>query len=116
MDQYDIYWAEVVLENSHDERPVLILSPQWYIEAQPDDDLLIAPVSGQMDLLDRQRHFLIEENDPEFPDTHLKKSSYVAFDYVMLVRREFIHARIGYLEDSLRNRLKVFWREFYGLT
>jgi hypothetical protein len=115
LDQYDIYKAEVLLEKSHDERPVLILSPGWYIAARPDDDLLVAPISAQMDLLDRQRHFLIEAEDPEFPETHLRKTSYVALDYAMLVRREFIHAWVGFLDDGLRARFKEFWRNFYGL-
>ena len=116
MNQYDIYWAEIELQDSRDRRPVLILSPQWYIDEQPQDSLLIAPVSAQMDLLDRRRHFLINNNDPDFPETHLKKGSYIALDYSTPLRRECIFGYVGCLDGDLVRRFKSFWLGFYGVA
>ena len=116
MDQYDIYRGEIEWQDSHDRRPVLILSPQWYIDSQTNDDLIIAPISRNSIYWISGRHFIIAANDPDFPETHLQKSSYVALDYATHLRRACLFAPIGCLDGNLLRRFKAFWREFNGIA
>jgi hypothetical protein len=87
VNQFDIYRLEFQWRDCTDRRPVIVLSPQWYLDVLYRDDVLVAPLSSQSDLADRRRHFIIDPATPEGRSSKLGHKSYVAFDYVTHVTR-----------------------------
>ena len=50
LQRFDIYLAELEWRNCRDRRPVVILSPQWYLDGQTRDSVLVSLMSSAPDV------------------------------------------------------------------
>ena len=114
MNRFEIYRLEFTYGDCTDSRPVVVVSPEWYIGDASRDDILVAPISGQMDMYDGHRHFLIHETHPDFAQTGLRKTCYVAADHITFVSRGTLAEPVAELEGSLRQGLADFLARFFG--
>jgi hypothetical protein len=98
----DIHWSIVEVRTSRDQRPCII------VESGAGETVFVAPLSSQLDLYDRSRHFLIESSDPDFPATGLRKSCFVLGDFLRDIPASSVGKLIGRLEGDLALRF-VEW-------
>jgi hypothetical protein len=81
---------------------VLELGKPW------EPRILVAPISGQLDLYVERRDFLIEQDDADFPFTGLDRTSFVSGSDWIRVRPETLTRRRGELRGALLARFQ-FW-------
>lgn len=113
MNRFEIYVVDFNWKNCHDKRPVVVVSPQWYLDDRPKEDILVAPLSAAMDLQESRCHLLIDSSHPEFGGTGLKKTCYAAIDYITHVERSELQKRVGVLSSELGESLKSFILRFF---
>ena len=110
--QFEIYVIPFAWGSSEDVRPVIVVSPQWYLDRHASQDVLVAPLSSSLGLYDETRHFRISKEHPDFGDSGLKKECYVAVDRITFVPRRNLPEARGELEGKLRGEFKEFLIEF----
>lgn len=115
MERFEIYKSvEFKWRDCTDQRPVVVIAPQWYIDNLPRQDVLVAPLSSAIDMQDTRRHYVIESEHPDFGATGLKKTCYVAVDYITSVTRTQLDKCVGKLSPALSDGLKSFLVEFFN--
>ena len=92
----EIYQVKATWGHSDDPRPCLILDP-------PRGGLVtVALISAAKDMYDRSLHFWIDKDHPDFPQTGLAKSCYVAGDMFRDTNVENLLRRRGSLVGELK--------------
>lgn len=107
--RFDIYRARIQFGKCADPRPVLILRDPVSDPAAPKSALvLVAPLSSQWDLFNASTHFEINDQDPAFGATGLKRKSYIIASTPALVPVDRLEKRCGSLTGDLLQRF-LFW-------
>ena len=69
-----------------------------------------------MDMFNRRKHFKLDSAEENFPDTGLKRTSYVAADYMMLVARSELREAVGALDPEVADKLIAFLTDYLRFT
>jgi mRNA-degrading endonuclease toxin of MazEF toxin-antitoxin module len=93
--RFEIYLIRWQLKESFDFRPCIVLDPAVA------DRVEIILVSSAPDLYESGSHFLIRDDDPDFPETGLKKTSYALGDKIREAPIAMLGKRLGRLEGEL---------------
>jgi mRNA-degrading endonuclease toxin of MazEF toxin-antitoxin module len=110
--QFDIFLAEFTWRDCTDKRPCVVMAPDWYIDGCPRENVLVAPMSANIDLVAPRRHFALDPTQPDTPETGLLKPCYVAVDYMTHVDRADLKKRLGKLPQAVASQLARFTVEF----
>lgn len=114
MRRFEIYNVKFEWRNCIDHRPVVVIAPQWYIDNLPRQDVLVAPLSSAIDIQDTRRHYVVESEHPDFAETGLKKTCYVAVDYITSMPRTELGKCVGELSSPLSDGLRSFLVDFFN--
>jgi hypothetical protein len=98
---HDVWLVAAPLGESRDPRPCVV------VDVLADGTVELAVCSSQRDKYDPNRrriYFAIRDDDPDFPDTGLDRSSYVIGSTLPKVRRALLKRRIGRLTGDLAER------------
>jgi mRNA-degrading endonuclease toxin of MazEF toxin-antitoxin module len=115
LNRFDVCLAELEWRDCRDRRPVVVLSPQWYMEERTRDAVLVSLMSSALDLFDERRHLIVREDAPEFDATGLKRTSYVAVDYITYVERGELRRKLGSLTGELPRQMVSLLGSFFRL-
>ena len=115
--RFDIYKIPLDLGHNSYPRWVVVVSPQWFLDAAVNRPVLVVPLSASLDLFDQRRVFRIEAAHPEFAQTGLETTSYAVLDYLSPVAREEFQPRRrrGILGPSLTAGIRAELRAFLDL-
>lgn len=71
------------------------LRPALIVGRVSSDDLILAFISSQVAVIDKQADYLFEPNDPEFAATGLKGPSVVRLNKLATLHRNLVRRRLG---------------------
>jgi hypothetical protein len=100
---YDLYLGRIAFNDSNDRRPLIVLS------TFAGDRVRVAMLSGNLDLFEPARDFLIEKGHPNFTATGLTRTSYVFGDYGAEVGLASLERRKGRIEGLLLDEFRMWW-------
>lgn len=95
---YSIHLIKHNYRNNQDIRPCILLHLD-------NDKAKIALTSSALDLYNPHRHYLIPKENPNFPLTGLKKTSYISIDQIHYVKKNDLIKQIGILEEPTSQEL-----------
>ena len=101
----EVYQVDARFRNSTDDRPCVVLDPPTA------GKVTVALISGQFDLYDRTMHFMIDKEHPDFRQTGLNKTCYVAGDMIL----EVAVTRLLRKRGEFRGELAAEFRRYFGL-
>jgi hypothetical protein len=67
-------------------------------------------ISSQLDLYDESTDFLIEDSNPAFGATGIRKTSYVTSTFVVDLDQSKLGRRMGTLSGDLLRSFEAWWR------
>ena len=102
---YSVYIIKHNYGYSQDIRPCILLDFD-------DDKARIALISSALDLYNPHKHFIIKKENPNFPLTGLKKTSYVSIDQIFNVKKNDLVKQIGILEEPASKELSSWIYSF----
>jgi mRNA-degrading endonuclease toxin of MazEF toxin-antitoxin module len=101
----EIYLAQVTVGICTDIRPCVVLFPP------KSGFVTVACISAQPDMRDRNMHFTIDKDHPDFPATHLDRSSYIMSNRIVDIPLADLRKFLGRLEGEPAKEFK----DWYGL-
>lgn len=91
----EIYLIQAEYKYSHDQRPCIIL------EVGTREKIKLALISSAIDLYDASRHFLLDSRHPDFPESGLRRTSYIMKDAVVEAEAKKLGKKLGELKQQL---------------